>query len=70
MVIRKGSQTTYISQRISKIISSLGYNKVILKCDQEPAIKDLQRDIREKMREELKEAAKQVKAEIGDEAVQ
>eukprot|EP00973_Karenia_brevis_P064001 8893993-Karenia_brevis.AAC.1 len=69
MVIRKGSQTTYISQRISKILSLLGYKELVLKCDQEPAMKDLQRDIREKMWQELRDAAKEVKEEKGEEAV-
>ena len=66
MVIRKGSQTTYITQRVAKIISSLGYRDVVIKCDQEPAIKDLQRDIREEVWKELKQAAEDIKESKGD----
>ena len=66
MVIRKGSQTTYITQRVAKIIASLGYRDVIIKCDQEPAIKELQRDIREEMWKELKQAAEDLKESKGD----
>ena len=69
MVIRKGSQTTYISQRVAKIISSLGYREVVIKCDQEPAIKELQRDIREEMWKELKQAAENLKESRGDDRV-
>ena len=65
-VIRRGSQTTYIIQRVAKIISSLGYRDVIIKCDQDPAIKELQRDIREEMWKELKQAAEDLKESKGD----
>eukprot|EP00973_Karenia_brevis_P042574 5893899-Karenia_brevis.AAC.2 len=70
MVIRKGSQTTFITQRVAGIISSLGYKEVIIKCDQEPAIKELQRDIREEMWKELKQAAKDIREANGDGRVQ
>ena len=69
MVLRKGSQTTYITQRVAKIIGSLGYRDIVIKCDQEPAIKDLQKEIRQEMWKELKQAAQDIREELGEDRV-
>ena len=69
MVLRKGSQTTYISQRAAKIIGSLGYKDVVVKCDQEPAIKELQKEIREEMRQKIEQAAKSIREELGEDRI-
>eukprot|EP00973_Karenia_brevis_P093693 12418603-Karenia_brevis.AAC.1 len=61
LVLRKGAQTTFIADRIRKIINEIGYKEVIIKCDQEPAIKELQSEIRREMWEELKKAAREVR---------
>eukprot|EP00973_Karenia_brevis_P074863 10403979-Karenia_brevis.AAC.1 len=58
LVLRKGAQTTCIAERLAKIINEIGYTEIIIKCDQEPAIKDLQSEIKREMWEELKKAAK------------
>ena len=47
VVDRKGSGATGIVKRVVKFINSLGYHSIILRSDQEPAIKDLDQEVRE-----------------------
>ena len=46
-VSKKGVSHDWIIGRVIKDIESLGYGKIILKCDQEPALVDLQEAIKE-----------------------
>eukprot|EP00973_Karenia_brevis_P081438 11288010-Karenia_brevis.AAC.1 len=68
MALRKGGHSTYMASRISKVIRDAGYKKCILKCDQEPAIKELQREIRKELWSERARIAKDVKDELGNES--
>ena len=43
VALRKGAHTTHMAARIAEIIREAGYKKCVLKCDQEPAIRELQR---------------------------
>ena len=36
---------TWIANRICKDIRGLGYNKIIIKCDQEPSIVEIQKEV-------------------------
>eukprot|EP00973_Karenia_brevis_P096216 12431215-Karenia_brevis.AAC.1 len=44
MVLRKGSQSTYITHKLRKVLNILGYRRYVIKCDQEPALVDIQRE--------------------------
>ena len=64
VVPRKGLYDQYISRRISDILDSTGYGRVVLKSDGEPAIKEVQegaRRERQKHIEDLEEMKKDVK---------
>eukprot|EP00973_Karenia_brevis_P047090 6536357-Karenia_brevis.AAC.1 len=58
MALRKGGRSTYAAARIAKIINDAGYKKCILKCDQEPAVKELQRETRKELWKERVETAR------------
>ena len=57
MVIRKGNYNSYASTRVARIVDSVGYPKCIIKCDQEPSIKNVTEEVRRKLWEDLKETA-------------
>eukprot|EP00973_Karenia_brevis_P000874 120742-Karenia_brevis.AAC.1 len=63
MVLRKGSQSTYITHKLRKVLNLLGYQRYIIKCDQEPALVDVQREVKKEMRKEIQESAEAVKEE-------
>eukprot|EP00973_Karenia_brevis_P073812 10259409-Karenia_brevis.AAC.1 len=63
MVLRKGSQSTYITHKLRKMINLLGYRRYVFKCDQEPALVDVQREVKREMRKEIQESAEAVKEE-------
>eukprot|EP00973_Karenia_brevis_P064583 8972403-Karenia_brevis.AAC.1 len=63
MVLRKGSQSTYITQKLRRILNLLGYQKYTIKCDQEPALVDVQREVKREMRKEIQESAEAAKEE-------
>ncbi len=44
MVPGKGLSAPWVAKRAAKFIDHLGYLETILKCDQEPAIKELQEE--------------------------
>ena len=50
----KGASDPWIAERIVEDIGMLGYGRMILKTDQEPAIKDLQKEVRQRRWDELK----------------
>eukprot|EP00973_Karenia_brevis_P075571 10498545-Karenia_brevis.AAC.1 len=66
MVLRKGSQSTYITQKLRKMLNLLGYQRYAIKCDQEPALVEIQRDVRKEMRKEIQESAREAR-EDGEE---
>ena len=61
VVVRKGNGGEYAAIRIADIISKLGYPRVVLKCDQEPAIVDVSKEVRKELWAEMKEIANKVK---------
>jgi len=54
-VKRKGSYSSYVSQRIANIIQRIGYARCIIKCDQEPAIIDVTKEVKTSLFRELQE---------------
>ena len=60
MVMKKGNYNSYAATRVAKIIDSVGYPKCIIKCDQEPSIKNVTDEVRRKIWEDLKETAIEV----------
>eukprot|EP00973_Karenia_brevis_P021534 2959621-Karenia_brevis.AAC.2 len=69
MALKKGSGGTYIASRIARAINFMGYKKCAIKCDQEPAIKDLQKEVREELWEEKLKVAKEVRSILGEKRV-
>ena len=71
-VVRKGiNGGDKIASRLSKIFVDFGAPRIILKCDQEPAIKDLQKETRSqlnnefhKMRQDAIDMSKNVNVEV------
>ena len=59
---RKGAHNTRIVERVTAAINSIGAPKIAIKCDQEPAIKELQREIRVDMWTCINEWMKEIKA--------
>ena len=49
MALKKGSENTHIAERIAKTINFMGYPKCAIRCDQEPAMRELQKEIRSKI---------------------
>ena len=43
---KKGSTGTGVVKRVEKVINELGYNRVIIRTDQRPAIKELANDVK------------------------
>lgn len=60
MAIHRKGNPGRVAQRVAKWISHLGHAKVILKTNQEPAIKDPSEDAKIIRLENLKEISKQV----------
>eukprot|EP00973_Karenia_brevis_P096202 12431137-Karenia_brevis.AAC.1 len=70
MALRKGSTNTYIAERIAKVINFMGYKKCTIRCDQEPAMKDLQKEVRKELWEEKVKTAREVVDILGKERVE
>ena len=70
MVLKKGSANTYIAERIAKTINFMGYPKCAIRCDQEPSMRQLQKEVRTKIWREKIEAAKSVVEILGKERVE
>ena len=64
MYMRKGG-TEYASSKVSAIITDLGYAKVMLKSDQEPAIKDLSEHANKQRWEDLQNIKRGVNKRLG-----
>ena len=52
-VTRKGPYLTNIVERVTKVINSIGAPKVVIKSDQEPAMKSMQLEIRKELWNEI-----------------
>ena len=64
VVPNKGLYDHYIAKRVAEILDSTGYDRVILKSDGEPAIRDIQEEARKERQqriEDLEELKKEVK---------
>eukprot|EP00973_Karenia_brevis_P000654 93154-Karenia_brevis.AAC.1 len=70
MALKKGAGNTYIAERIAKTINFMGYKRCAIKCDQEPAMKDLQKEVRHELWEEKVKVAKAVAEALGEERVE
>ena len=70
MAREKGSENTYIAERPSKTINLMGYRKCAIKCDQEPAMKELQKELRSKLWKDKVEAAQGVVELLGRDRVE
>ena len=64
-VTQKGVGDGWILERIVDDLDSLGYGRIVVKSDQEPAIKDLQKEVRQKRWEELQMLMKTIKDRRG-----
>ena len=58
---KKGANNTRIEERMTSAINTIGAPKVALKCDQEPAIKELQREVRNEMWHDINDWMRKVK---------
>jgi hypothetical protein len=61
LVSHKGIGDPWILNQIIEDLDSLGYRRIVLKSDQEPAIRDLPREVRLQRRDELVALMKVVK---------
>ena len=64
VVNQKGSGANGIVARVIKIIRSLGHNTLILRSDQEPAMKDMQEEVREQRIRDLSEISNRISGEM------
>ena len=70
MALKKGAGNTYIAERIAKAINFMGYKKCAINCDQEPAMRELQREVRLELWKEKVKAAKGVAEWLGEKWVE
>ena len=59
--LRRKGGSSYAAKKVSDIIKRLGYSKIVLKSDQEPAIKSLEDRARESLWQETEEMMKEIK---------
>eukprot|EP00973_Karenia_brevis_P010935 1482748-Karenia_brevis.AAC.1 len=59
-----------MAERIARAINFTGYRKCVLKCDQEPAMKDLQKEVRQELWKERSKVANEVKEILGKERIE
>ena len=63
--VRQKGGNSYSAKRVSGIIKRLGYSKVVIKSDQEPAIANLEDRAREMLWHDIDEMLKEIKEECG-----
>ena len=62
-VKRKGNYSEYVSKKLFDIVNMLGYSKIVLKSDQEPAIKDLMYEAKKKVWQDINLFQEGIKAQ-------
>ena len=70
MALRKGAGNTYVAERIAQVINFMGYKRCTIRCDQEPAMRDLQKEIRKEIWKERIQAANEVKELLGSDRIE
>ena len=65
---RKGG-VKHVAAKVAEVIGNLGYEKVVLKSDQEPAIVDLQTQVKSMRWKQLEEISKNIKSACGNQVV-
>ena len=66
---RRKGDSAYVTQKVVHIISRLGYSKIIIKSDQEPAIKAVECKIKENIFEDMKKLQSDIKETCGCQVV-
>ena len=69
LVKRKGNYCSYVSERICKIVTFLGYAKLVIKCDQEPALNDVMYQSKKKIWNDIEEYKRGIVANLGGQIV-
>eukprot|EP00973_Karenia_brevis_P035405 4880878-Karenia_brevis.AAC.1 len=70
MALKKGSGNTYVAERIAKAINFMGYKRCTVRCDQEPAMRDLQKEVRKELWEARLQVANEVKELLGSDRIE
>ena len=70
MALKKGSGNSYIAESIARVINFTGYKQCTIRCDQEPAMRDLQKEIRKEIWKERIQAANEVKELLGSDRIE
>jgi hypothetical protein len=57
ILAKKKGESAYVQRRIVELIKRLGYSKIVIKSDQEPAICEVERKAREQLMREVEECS-------------
>ena len=64
LVKRKGNYCSYISEKLCALIRFLGYARIVIKSDQEPAIKDIMYEAKKKIWSDIDEYTSKIASNL------